>query len=286
MATRTPKGTWKAKADGDSLESTSFSANAGDALIVFVGNQTQNVPTSVTWGTGSPHSGRDLIKTAHVVNTTSGLTGSIWIARKLVNTATRTINVKWPTSIGARAMAAVTLDNGHIRDQFTTTPQQATAAPSVGPTSALSTIDGYGFGLLVMEGPSSDIAPSVSASPTDWLVGQTDGTVGPPPISNITIYEFYKQLDSANALTLSTSAGASPEVPRDWANILVGYRVIRDTVPIDVNGSEILVGDTVKYNIDGATSTVSSFTSPSGHPYVKVTLANGLVYNAHTLEVI
>lgn len=280
MATRIAKGTAKNKVSGTTLTLSSVSCNAGDALIVFVGNQTQNVPTSVAWGL------RELTKTAHVVNATSGLTASIWIARKLVNTDTRDITVTWGTAVVAKAMAASTLDNGHIRDEFVTTTQQATAAPSIGPTAALSTVDGFGFGLLVAEGPSSDVAPSVSASPTDWIVGQSDGVVGAPPVSNVTIHEFYKQLTNNNALTLSTSAGASPEVPRDWASILVGYRVIQETVPIDVNGVEIAVGDTVTWDNGVTTSTVSSFTSPSGHPYSKVTLANGDVRNAHMLEVV
>ena len=100
MATRTAKGTAQDKASTTTLTLASVSCNEGDALIIFVGNQTQNVPTSVAWGA------RELTKTAHIVNTTAGLTASIWIARKLVNTATRDVTVTWGTAIAAKAIGS------------------------------------------------------------------------------------------------------------------------------------------------------------------------------------
>jgi len=270
--TRTAKGTTSDKISGTTLTLSSISCTIGDALIVFVANQTTNVPTSVKWGV------RDLVLSRQRTNATSGHVASIWIARHIVNTATRNITVTWGTSIVAKAMAASTLDAGHVRDSVIGASQTASTAPSVGPSDTLTVNDCFAFGVLASEGPSSDTAPTLSGS---WSSGQRIGTAGVPPISNITLLECYQQLSDNTAVTLS-GTGATE---RDWANVLVVYRPIREAIAIDVNGVEILVDDTVIYE-GSNTSTVSSIHNSPGHPFVKITLANGLVYNAHTLEVV
>ena len=50
MATITPINTAKAKASDTFVDLTGVSLTAGESLIVFVGFQQQNQPTSVTWG--------------------------------------------------------------------------------------------------------------------------------------------------------------------------------------------------------------------------------------------
>ena len=54
--------------------------------------------------------------------------------------------------------------------------------------------------------------------------------------------------------------------------------------PIDNNGIEIKVGDTVDYG--EGTAKVVEFSCSRGSPFVKVKLENGFVYNAHMLIVI
>ena len=260
MATRTAKGTAKLKASGTTLTLASVSANAGDALIVCVGCQQQNAPASVTWGS------RELTRSAFVPNSTSGHASGIWIARSLVNTATRDIVATWASAIGARALFAFTLSEGHIRDQFATATQTASTAPSAGPTSVLGEFNDFAIGILCAEGPSSDTAPTASG----WTAGQSDGTLGAPPISNITIHEFYKQISGDDSAVTLSGTGATA---RDWANCVVAYREIAGLAPFDSSGAELLVGDTVDF--EGSESTISSFTTEQGIPAIVCVLADG-----------
>lgn len=272
MATRTAKGTTSDKISGTTLTLSNVSCNAGDALIVLVGNQTQNVPTSVTWGL------RELNLSRQRTNLTSGHVGSIWIARNIVNTDTRNLTVTWGTAIVAKCMAALTLDSGHIRDQYASNVQTASTAPTTTATPAQTGINNFAVGILVSEGPlTNDTAPTLAAG---WSTGQRIGTDGAPPVSNVTLIEGYKQLTDAAAQTLS-GTGATE---RDWTNVLVTYREILQGVALDANGVEILVGDAVKLPTTG-TTTVSSFSYTKG-PFVKCVLANGSTYNAHMLEVV
>ncbi len=110
MATRTPLGTAKTKADGTTLTLADVSASAGDCLVALVGFQQQSMPT-VKWGQ------RDLNRSVAVVDTVTGFGGAIFIARSLKYTDTRDLVVTWPTAIGARVMAATKLDAGLIRDK-------------------------------------------------------------------------------------------------------------------------------------------------------------------------
>jgi len=273
MATRTALGTWKAKASGTTLASAAgLTLAVGDCLIVGVGFQQTNAPASVAWGANILH------RSAYQIHTTPGLGSGLYVLRSSPAAATRTLTATWASAIGARVMFAIKLNAGQIRDKSATATQTASAAPSVGPTAALDFYDDFAIAILCSEGPSSDTAPTVSG----WTAGQRDGTVGVPPISNITVAEFYKQISNDNSAITCAGTGATA---RDWASCVVAFREILSSVPIDVNGAEILVGDTVVYGLSAQTSTVSSLGVGQG-PFVKVTLANGLVYNAHTLEVV
>lgn len=271
MATRTAKGTATLKASGTTLTLASVSATAGDAMIVMIGNQTQNIPTTVKWGN------KDLTKSAHAINTTGGAVASVWIGRNIVNTDTRNIVVTWSTAIGARALAAAILDSGHIRDQSATSTQTASTAPSVGPTAALATVNDFAFGVLVSIGPSSDTAPTLAAG---WTAGQRAGTVGVPPVSNITILEGYQQLTAFSAITLSGTGATA----RDWASVVVAYRPIGELIAVDSEGTELLVGDTVDY--EGTESTISSFTKETGIPSIVANLANGESVTSYLLTLV
>lgn len=108
--------------------------------------------------------------------------------------------------------------------------------------------------------------------------------------ATVRMYEFVlaaaRNPDGINSLDVTVSI--SPAADVDWAlgqhyGVDSPFKVANIYVPLDGNGIEIQYGDTVAY--EGGTSTVEGFTNTSGHPFAKVILANGLVYNAHTLEV-
>lgn len=273
MATRTAKGTTSSKTSSTTLTLSNVSCTDGDALIVLVANRTTNVPTSVAWGA------RELVLSRQRTDTVNGTVASIWIARNIVNTATRNLVVTWGTAIVAKCMAAITLDSGHIRDQFASNLQTAATAPSTTATPAQTELNNFCIGILASQGPSSDVAPTLA---TGWTSGQRVGTVGAPPASNITLLEGYQQLSAdGTAQTLSGTGATSA----NWTNVLVTYREISQGIPLDLNGVEILVSDTVTWDGGTSTSTVSSFSYTKG-PFVKCNLANGETYNAHALEVI
>lgn len=272
MASRTALGTWKAKASGTTLQSaTQVSLNEGECLIVGAGWQQTSLPTSVAWGA------KTIRKSASQVGSLHGC--GLWTLRSAAKTDTRYVTITWPSAIGARVMFALKLDAGMIRDDFATSVQTASAAPSVGPTGALDYYDNFAVGLLCSRGPSGDTAPTVSG----WTVGQRDGTLGTPPVSNITVAEFYKATAGDKSALTCAGTGATA---RDWACCLVSWREISVVPPIDANGVEIVVGDTVEYGDGLGTSTASSLSRPGRGPFVKCTLANGMVYNAHALEVV
>ena len=228
MATRTAKGTAKLKANGTTLTLVSVTLAAGEALVVMVGNQTTNIPINVKWGA------KELSRAANQSNGTSGHSVSIWTIRNVVLGDTRDIVVTWDTAIGARVLAASSLDFAHIRDENATSIQTASTAPSVGPTASLAQGDEFAFGVLVSQGPNSDIAPSLSG----FTSGQRDGNVGVPPASNITILEGFAQLSDSSAITLS-GTGATE---RDWVSALVAYRPIAIIPALDSSGTKILIG--------------------------------------------
>ena len=273
MATRTAKGTTQSKTSSTTLTLSNVACISGDALIVMVGNQTTNVPTSVAWGN------RELVLSRQRTNITSAHVGSVWIARNIVNTDTRNLVVTWGTAIVAKCMAAITLDSGHVRDQYASNTQLASTAPTTTATPVQTEINDFAVGILVSEGPlTNDVAPTLAAG---WSTGQRIGTNGAPPVSNVTLIEGYKQLTDATAQTLSGTGATA----RDWTNVLITYRPLSQGIPLDNNGVEILVSDTVTWDGGTSTSTVSSFTYTKG-PFVKCNLANGETYNAHALEVI
>lgn len=259
--TRTALGTAKAKASGTTLSSAEgITLSAGDCLIVGVGFQQQSQPTSVTWGN------RTLRRSVAEVNGTSGHGCSIWLARTIVNSDTRTVTATWDSAIGARVMFMAKLNAGVIRDQYATSSQTATGAPSVGPTSELDYPNDFAVSILCARGPSNDTAPSVSG----WTAGQTDGTVGVPPVSNITIHELYQQLTKDYSAVTCTGSGADE---RDWVSCIVAFRGLEVLPTLDSNGDELLVGDTVTF--EGDESTISSFTKEKGIPAIVAVLADG-----------
>lgn len=233
MATRTAKGSAKLKASGTTLTLASVSLIAGHSLIVGVGFQTTNLPTSVKWGN------RTLSKVGHRLHSTPNFAAAIYHARRIRDTATRDIVATWGTSITARTLLAMTLDSPHVKDDIARNIQTGSTAPTVGPTAELERSDEFAFGVLCSEGPSSDTAPTLSGS---WTAGQRVGTTGSPPASNCTLLEGYQQLTSSPAVTLSGIGATS----RDWVNIVIGFRPVGFWTT-DKFGSQIVVGDTVLY---------------------------------------
>lgn len=207
MATYTAKGTNTLKNTGLDISLTGVEVLAGHSLIVGTGHQGGVGPEDVTWGP------RDLRRVGQRLDTPNTFGGSLWLLRAR-NTFTRTITATWAATPNARAIFASTIDGPFTKDDVALALNAATGAPSVGPTSTLSSTAGFAFGLFVSQGPSGDTAGTAS---TGWTLGQRAGTAGAPPAGNITIQEVYQDLSANTALSASLSGATS----RDWASILV-----------------------------------------------------------------
>jgi len=109
--------------------------------------------------------------------------------------------------------------------------------------------------------------------------------------STTRLYEFTllsaRNPDGVNSLDVTVDALSDVE----WAKgqhygVDSPFKITGVYVPIDGEGVEIVLGATVSWDGGVSTSIVTSILNTSGHPFVKVVLANGDVRNAHVLEVI
>ena len=108
--------------------------------------------------------------------------------------------------------------------------------------------------------------------------------------ARVYIYEFVlvaaKNPTGINSLDVTVDALAEEVL---WSKgqhygIDSPFKEAKIHTPIDGEGNELDYGDTVTWDGGTSTSTIAGFTSTDGHPFAKVTLANGLIYNAHMLE--
>ena len=212
MATRTAKGTNTAKNSALTLSLTSVEVLAGHSLVVGVANQGTSGPSSATWGP------RTLNRIGQRIDTPNTFMESLFLLRAQ-KTFTRDIDFTWTATANARSMFAFTLDGLFNKDDDVRSLSAATGAPSVGPTSTLSSTAGFAVGMFTSQGPSGDTAGSASSG---WTLGQRAGTAGAPPTGNITFQEVYQDLSASTALSASLSGATS----RDWANLLVPLRPV------------------------------------------------------------
>lgn len=265
MATKTDKGTRSNKASSTTSTLSNVTVAVGDSLYCWICSDGTDWPESVNLGNRRMH------KVGHRVNNGSSFTVSLWSARQIWKAGTRDIVATWTTATTARNLLAFTLDSPHMRDEIARNIQSASTAPTVGPTPEHLRRDDFITGVLVSEGPSSDTAPTV----TGWTAGQSVGTVGSPPVSNLTMREYSQQATTAAGVTLNGTGATS----RDWTNIVVALKPVDDK-SFDYNLNAIEVGDTVLHN--GVEETVVAQV-PN---FNKVELSVSGVVPAHMLELV
>lgn len=218
--TRTAKGTAAAKGTGTTLTVANVAMTAGNALIVGVGfDDSEGKPLSVFWGP------RRLREKAYRHNTATGICVGIYVAREVNKTATRDVVVTWTGDIGKRAMFATEISEPGLLGLFpdgssTRINDTDTTSPGTGQTSALNSTVSYAIGAFVAEGPSSDVVtvPEIEDNDT-WQtasLGQRDGTVGAPPVSNIAIQETFLEL----SYDTSTRARITNDAARQWVSAI------------------------------------------------------------------
>lgn len=221
--TRTAKGTASSKTSGTTLTVASVSAKRGSFLWVAVAYETsQGVPTA-KWGNG------DLVRLGFRHN--AGASGVAMFARRRVkNPPAKDVVITWPSAIEARAMFVTMLEGVTLKDQVKDRAQDATTTPDSGLTGTLAATNESLIAGFCSEGPSSDAAGTPTAS---TVAGQRVGTVGAPPISNVTIAEYF-ELDLAT--TAAVKARVTGATSRDWAISLVTLEQITETGDLPAAG--------------------------------------------------
>ena len=235
MTTYTARGSNTAKALGNTLVIADVAANTGDFLCIVTGGRSASPPTGVTWGL------REVNKAAQRIHSTPEFTANMWTIRRVANGGTRDVTITWGSSIATKTAYAFTLDSPHVVDEIARNILTESANPTVGPTAEHLRRDNFCAGLLLAEGPTNDAV--LTSITSGWTTGRRVGTVGIPPISNLTMNEFYQQCSTSSGVTLAGTATTA----RDWIGLIASFKLAQHYC-VDYYGSIIEAGDNVSYN--------------------------------------
>ena len=181
------------------------------------------------------------------------------------------------TQVTRRWIIAYAVTNAGRNDQIKRNVQDtATTAPNTLLTdNLLATNNELMLAYHLSNGPVTDTAATPATGLTTLhRFGSTTGT------NDITVQTTTQEVVATDKIR-SYMTGATS---RQWLNALIAMRPIVSEPPaLDVNGVEIVVGDSVTH--PGGTSTVSSIWSHNGSTQVKVVLDSGHVYSSYYLEV-
>lgn len=223
-----------AKASGTTLVIKDVTAAEGDFLCIRTGGKSISPPSSVLWGN------REMNKVLQRIHATAEFTANYWSIRRVLHGGTRDVTITWPSAITTKIASAFTLSGPHVIDEVDRSLATASTAPSVGPTETHLRRDNFCDGMLLAEGPTNDAVLTGVAS--EWTLGPRVGTVGVPPISNLTMNTWHQQCADCAGVTLSGTATTA----RDWIGLIASFKVAQQYC-IDISGSVIEVGDVVDY---------------------------------------
>lgn len=217
MTVRTAAGTASSKTSGSTLTISNVSLTADAALVVCLGyDDAQGHPTSVKWGQRNLKS--------RVARDPAGydIAMSIWTIGSVRDTATKNVVATWAGNIVERAGVATELEGvNRIDERAGNNDSTTTTTPTTGLTIPLSSRFNYALCFFVSEGPSGDTVTSGTihddGSAATASIGQRAGTVGPAPVSNVTVQETFLELTSPLASQGDLIAGTS----RLWVSAII-----------------------------------------------------------------
>jgi len=230
--TRTAKGVANSKTSGTTLTISSVALVKGSMLEVALGYDDVNGhPTSVKWGN------RLLNNKVSRDSVGIDIALSVWVLPSVKNGSTRDIVATWSGSIVERTMVASQLVGANRIDKKAgNSDKVGTTDPVTGTTATLSTDAGFATCYFVAQGPASDAIGIAQIRDATVLaaatIGQRSGTVGAPPVSNVTITEAFLELT-----TDDPTDGTLNATSRLWESVIV---VARDSV---VNKVGITISD-------------------------------------------
>lgn len=186
----------------------SVTAVAGSSLLIGVLSD-GGEPTSVKWGTGDAE--HEAEKIASVINSTSGLTNSVWLIKYVRIDQTADAVATWAATNSERLIAAQELEEATVEDiaEITAT-QDASTAPNTGTAGTSLTADTIQVAFFGNDGRAADTLGTVGDGHTSL---QSGGSVAAGSLMHIT-YEIL-------AVTGSVRGSKTGATSRDWCNIVV-----------------------------------------------------------------
>lgn len=219
MVTPTARGTTSSKVSGDELVIPSFTVPAGHSLAVFGGyDNAQTAPVSVK------HAGRDLRLRRQRDDAVNGFHASWWLKGEYRAAQTGTCVLKWASAIGKRAAFATSFDAIFKEDDDASALTAASTAPVTGLTGVLDGATPFAICGFAAEAPGSEAGSGETAEIKDGgsfqtaTLGQSDGTAGAPPPSNVVAVESRLELTTQDATEgrLQTWVNA-----RNWIGLIL-----------------------------------------------------------------
>lgn len=222
--TRTGSGTATDKTGSLTLTLAGVSAQPGDLLVVGLAYDVGQGAPQTKWG-------QRICKPVVTVSGNNVVTRIVSMIYDGATARTRSIVATWDTTAPtAKALVASTFSPGGvpfgIKDVTASQSQAGTAAPNSGTAVLINYADEVLYGVFGSEGPGSDTVGTVQNS---WTSGQRAGTVGAPPVSNITAHEAYKIVTA----TESAQASKTGATARNFSTVMATFR------PVDLSGKGV-----------------------------------------------
>lgn len=219
MVNATERGAASDKISGTTLTIPSFTIPAGHSLAVFAGyDNAQTAPTSVV------HAGRDLRRRTQRNDGPNSFHASWWLKGEYRGPQTGTCVLTWASAIGKKAAFATSFDILFKEDDDASALTATSIAPVTGSTGVLNGSTIMALCGFACEGPGSEAGGGETAEIEDGgsfqtaTLGQSAGTAGAPPPSNITVIESRLELTATNATSGRLTGYANA---RNWIGLLL-----------------------------------------------------------------
>lgn len=205
------KGINESGAVADNVVLSSVSLTLGRTAIIFVGSL-GGTPTSVVWGSGADQ--RDAVQLgSSVLNSTSGLTLSVWEIRYVRETLTQDVTATWASTNSERIIGAVEVEEGTVIDVSSTAAQDASTAPNTGTAVTSTDANTIQIACFLNDGRTADALGTLGEGHTSLV---SDGTIAAGVLMHIT-YEIL----TATGDVRGSKTGATS---RDWCNIVIALK--------------------------------------------------------------
>lgn len=246
MATYTGRATVSLKSSGATLASGSLNFTPGNMLLVAGAyDDAQGHPVSSKWG-------NRLLANRPASATRDpaayDIAGSLWLLPRIKRSSSHVVTKTWGSAITERAMLiGEVAGKNRIDLSAGNNDDVATANPVTGTTGTLSAADDFAIAYFVSQGPSGDTPGNMQildgGTWTNVTGTQRIGTVGTPPLSNVTIHAGWLQLTSSQA----TQGRIQTATSRLWISAIVTLKhaddLAKGITTTDMNDVELIFED-------------------------------------------